>query len=115
LSEPLALAINTSCLGNFPNNSGGCAKLTEPRQQRTCVSVVSPDAMGHACGLGRSRVVSRFSHCQQSHWPNGHAVAFVGESCQQVFDRDLLHLAYGSSMGGGVEATLLARAKEVIE
>jgi hypothetical protein len=52
--------------------------------------------MGDACGLGRSRVVSRFCYFHQAHRPNGHAGATVGEPREQVFDRDLLHLVYRS-------------------
>src|SRR5262245_14385745 len=74
-------------------------------QQRTRVSLV-PATMGDAPSVGRLRVVSRFSHCHQTHGANGHAVACVGEPRQQIYDRDLLHLVYGSCMGGGAEATV---------
>ena len=74
-------------------------------QQRTRVSLV-PATMGDAPSVGRFRVVSRFSHCHQTHGANGHAVACVGEPRHQIYDRDLLHLVYGSCMGGGAEATV---------
>ena len=78
----------------------------KPRPQRTAASVAQPAAMGDTSGLGWSGVVSCFSYCHQSHWPNEEAVGPVGEPRQQVFDRDLWHLVCGSCAEGHVEATV---------